>query len=399
MRLKRILLKIFKVIGIFCKIIGGFLLICFILYLYCFLRGVPHLLPYQDKKILEDIRGNDKKKQWCMLWIDDEFIKVRSLYNGKEFSVIKIEEGSIEDFDISRDGKNMCIVVCNKQPQLGLVNMEVEKEVFSLYLVNIEKKGKKKIFSTEEHFLSSCFFSPDGKKITFTCNTSLYVYEIEKSKVFKILNHTLLGKFSPDGSKIGYCDLAKKLFILDLKTGEKVKIAKNVRDFAWSPEGEEIVYITNPPENYCLFLVHKSQKGFVRELIVKLEGYDRRFLKVDWTPDKRYVVVLEERSPSYKILPFTHKPIIVDLKTRKKTDLFPEESCWLFWIKVFSPLPSKSKINPPPPMYNSPIVIKFSLFYKSPIEINASLFMNNWNGCQEILLSNLKIVRIYHQRI
>ncbi len=116
-------------------------------------------------------------------------------------------------------------------------------------------------------------FTPDSKAIAYTCrkkkgkeyslstNSDIYLYDIA-SKTTKNLTKGMMGYdvnpvFSPDGSKMawesmerdGYESDKNRLFVMDLKTGEKIYYTKdfdqNAHGLAWDSKGKYIYFISD----------------------------------------------------------------------------------------------------------------------------------------------------------
>lgn len=116
-------------------------------------------------------------------------------------------------------------------------------------------------------------WSPDGKSIVYTCrkligvqyskstNTDLYQYDIETGQTTN-LTEGLLGYdmnpiFSQDGSKLAWESMERdvyeadkhRLFVLDLKTGEKSYLTNNfdanVYNITWSKDSKTIYFTTD----------------------------------------------------------------------------------------------------------------------------------------------------------
>ncbi len=109
-------------------------------------------------------------------------------------------------------------------------------------------------------------WSPDSKQVAYTCrkkvglayaistNSDIYLYDIATGKTVN-LTEGMAGydtnpQFSPDGGKIAWLSMERdgyesdqnRLFVLDLKTGEKTFLSKafesNVDEFCWRNDGE-----------------------------------------------------------------------------------------------------------------------------------------------------------------
>lgn len=114
-------------------------------------------------------------------------------------------------------------------------------------------------------------WSPDSKQIAYTCrkltgkaysestNSDIYVYDLEEHTTKNIsegnMGYDTNPAFSPDGNYIawqsmerdGYESDQNRLFVMDLKTGEKRFVSKafesNVDTYIWAPNSQDIYFI------------------------------------------------------------------------------------------------------------------------------------------------------------
>ncbi|MFN5324758.1 MAG: peptidase S9, partial [Bacteroidota bacterium] len=111
-------------------------------------------------------------------------------------------------------------------------------------------------------------WSPDGKKIAYTCkkltgvdaamstNSDIFLYDLESKKTTN-LSEGMIGydtkpAFSPDGSRLTWLSMAtpkyeadrNRLFNYDFKTGTKTEMTEgfdySIDSYQWSPSGKEI---------------------------------------------------------------------------------------------------------------------------------------------------------------
>jgi len=139
---------------------------------------------------------------------------------------------------------------------------------------------------------SEITWSPDSKTIAYTCkklygkdyavstNSDIFLYNIDTEETKNIsednLGYDKYPVFSPDGSKIawmsmetpGYESDKERLFIIDLKSGEKDFINKhwdqNAHGYNWSDDGAAIYFISGIHATYQLYKVELANKNFTQ---------------------------------------------------------------------------------------------------------------------------------------
>jgi dipeptidyl aminopeptidase/acylaminoacyl peptidase len=113
-------------------------------------------------------------------------------------------------------------------------------------------------------------WSPDGKKIVYcskklygkdyavSTNSDIYIYDLESGKTDDITTENMgydrFPSYSPDGQYIAWCSQAtpgneadqKRLFILDVKTGQKTYLTQgfdqNVDQYVWGEDSQSIYF-------------------------------------------------------------------------------------------------------------------------------------------------------------
>ncbi len=129
--------------------------------------------------------------------------------------------------------------------------------------------------------LSDIAWSPDGKKLAYTCkkltgkefaestNSDIYLYDTE-NKITTDITEGMMGYdrypvFSPDGKKLafmsmetpGYESDKKRLFVIDLQTGTKSYITETLDQdashFAWSADGKKLLFISGIKATYQIY--------------------------------------------------------------------------------------------------------------------------------------------------
>lgn len=124
-------------------------------------------------------------------------------------------------------------------------------------------------------------FSPDGKKVAFfsdrTGEYQLYVADVTGEKPWDAITTDLdrtsyHAEWSPDGTKLLFGDKDLRLFVVDLATKKRTKIAESrqlandefsweISDYAWSPDGAWVAYTQIGPNRNGRIFLHEVATG------------------------------------------------------------------------------------------------------------------------------------------
>jgi TolB protein len=146
-------------------------------------------------------------------------------------------------------------------------------------LVNIfDQSGPaRQLFSSETRSASYMSWSPDGRWISFSGDTGIYLVDAEQMKVKRVWPAdpkeaiTSGPNWSPDRAKIVFSvalddrQIFWKLFILDTDTGSSTEMDSDAlwdMQPQWSPDGNEIVFVSQmPSEIPQIFKVNADGSG------------------------------------------------------------------------------------------------------------------------------------------
>ena len=124
-------------------------------------------------------------------------------------------------------------------------------------------------------------FSPDGRKVAFFSDRSgeyqLYLADVSGEKPWEAVTTDLdrtayHAEWSPDGTKLLFGDKDLRLFVVDLATKKRTKIAESrqlandefsweISDYAWSPDGAWVAYTQIGPNRNGRIYLHELATG------------------------------------------------------------------------------------------------------------------------------------------
>lgn len=124
-------------------------------------------------------------------------------------------------------------------------------------------------------------FSPDGTKVAFfsdrTGEYQLYVADVSGDRPWEALTTDLdrtayHAEWSPDGTKLLFGDKDLRIFVVDVATKKRTKIAESrqlandefsweISDYAWSPDGAWVAYTQIAPNRNGRIWLHELATG------------------------------------------------------------------------------------------------------------------------------------------
>ena len=159
-------------------------------------------------------------------------------------------------------------------------------------------------------------FSPDGALLAVSTENGVRVWDVESGEerytiqaVQNAATNTLT--FSPDGTLLVGCGSQPLIGVWDAQTGDALGLLPTqgelCSDVAFSPDGTLLVVMPRPGRNVYLWNLQRIHDDVPPEE-KKLDRADRntlglppgvRFYDVAWSPDGRFLVVLDEVGPIY----------------------------------------------------------------------------------------------------
>jgi Tol biopolymer transport system component len=201
-----------------------------------------------------------------------------------------------------------------------------------VYIMNLDGSNKKKLASSCLSFSDkkSCYdrgifdvkFSPDGERVSFVKEKSLYVVTPDGSSKKKIsdpyiYNYSEYSKqkiysWSPDSKKIAYIEGG--LFVYNLENNGLFKICGFDRDltrYSWSSDGNMIAYIGN--KNGIISIKDTQNGKLLKSFDLEISNYDKEVYYIEniqFSPDNSTLAVsiFDNRQE------FTLHMIIVDIE-------------------------------------------------------------------------------------
>ncbi len=229
----------------------------------------------------------------------------------------------IESMDISPNGKRAVVAA--------------RGEVFTIPA----KKGMiRNISKTSGEREISVVWSPDGKQLAYlsdkTGEYELYLQN-ELGKAKQITFGGKIWKFppkwSPDSKKLAFSDKNQTLWIIDIKSGRKIKADRSSRnditEYTWSPDSDWVMYTKTEDNGYNSIWSYHLKSKKARQLTQKNTD--------DWSPvfskDGHYLFFLSNRNyhlsfSSYEFNYLFHKATRIYAMQLSKTapPLYPYQS-------------------------------------------------------------------------
>ena len=188
-------------------------------------------------------------------------------------------------------------------------------------------------------------WSPDGKTVAYTCkkkvgkdyalstNSDIYLYNLETGKTTNftegMMGYDINPVFSPDGTKIAWESMARdgyeadknRLFIADLKTGEKKDYSagfdQNVTGLTWTADSKSIYFISDIHATDEIFKLDLADGKFTR-VTDGVHNYQNVFLAGNQLVATK--VSMSQPAEIYRVDPATGKDEPITTVTKGITD-------------------------------------------------------------------------------
>lgn len=131
-------------------------------------------------------------------------------------------------------------------------------------------------------------FSPDGKRILFSCDGRLRYWDIETWKEIEIDHPGRIAAFCPDGKIFAYIFGYSNLFSFNIETWEinSQRVKEDsifITSLAFSPDGKRIVFATNDKTIYIWDVETKKD-------LLRLEGHTKCVNSAEFSSDGKRIV-------------------------------------------------------------------------------------------------------------
>ena len=188
-------------------------------------------------------------------------------------------------------------------------------------------------------------WSPDGKTVAYTCkkkvgkdyalstNSDIYLYNLGTGKTTNftegMMGYDINPVFSPDGTKIAWESMARdgyeadknRLFIADLKTGEKKDYSagfdQNVTGLTWTADSKSIYFISDIHATDEIFKLDLADGKFTR-VTDGVHNYQNVFLAGNQLVATK--VSMSQPAEIYRVDPATGKDEPITIVTKGITD-------------------------------------------------------------------------------
>ena len=169
----------------------------------------------------------------------------------------------IREFNLSPDGKKVAVVA--------------RGEVFA---ASAKDGGDGQRLTNTAAAESFAAWSPDSRKVVYTSERNgklqIFQYDFSDESETQITNNgdDFAPTFSPDGKSVAFVRNARSLWIYDVNSKQERELCKLFTDappiggknFAWSPNGDYIAFLTGAPEN----------RSYTNVSVVSIKGGDAR---------------------------------------------------------------------------------------------------------------------------
>lgn len=213
-------------------------------------------------------------------------------------------DGNYEIYTMNSDGSNQRRLTHDSESNRGLDWSPVGNQIVfgarrggnsDIFLVNAEGKALTRLTHNPEPDESPTW-SPDGSKIAFTSyrdgNVGIYTMDADGSNQTRLThNSTVSGgaRWSPDGSKIAFyshkqgVDIGMDIYSMNSDGSNQTRLTRNGYDslpqFAWSPDGKTIAFVSTPDEDYGIYIMDADGSNKTR--LTHNPGFD-----MSWRPNR-----------------------------------------------------------------------------------------------------------------